>query len=171
MQHIRVSFPFTDTWLDYPDNESNAILIYMTGCEHNCAGCHNKKFQCSQYDESTARMSADCILEYLRRMSKKYKTDKVVLSGGDPLYCANIDVTRQLLSSDEFEFCVYTGYTADCVRSLNVSGFKFIKCNKYNRDQAQTPSKTDSRMVFASTNQELYDEKYCLLSKSGIYNF
>jgi organic radical activating enzyme len=128
-------------------------------------------FQEWSYDSTTARMSVDCILDYLRRLSVKYKTNKVVLSGGDPLYINNLEITRQLLDNDEFEFCVYTGSTAEDVEHMGLSGFKFIKCNVYDKNLRQEAGKDDECMTFASSNQELYDSDLNLISTSGKYYF
>ena len=57
------------------------------------------------------------------------------------------------------------------VKEHNVSGFKFLKCGKFDIKNKRESEKTDEKMVLASPNQKLYDENYNLISKDGIYYF
>lgn len=38
---IVISSIFTESFSDYPDNKSTAIIIYFVGCSNKCPGCHN----------------------------------------------------------------------------------------------------------------------------------
>ena len=40
-EFIIISSSVTETFTDWPDDESSAIIIYFTGCNNNCPGCQN----------------------------------------------------------------------------------------------------------------------------------
>ena len=114
----------------------------------------------------------DSIYRDLYSAAYRYRTKKLVISGGDPLYGRNTEVVREILCLNRyFDICIYTGYTMDVVKSLDLTGFKFLKCGKYEVAQAQVSSKSDEKICFASRNQKLYDSNYNLISDDGIYKF
>jgi organic radical activating enzyme len=151
----------TLSFLDYPDNHSHCIVLFFPGCSHCCNNCHNPLLQLWQP-----------IVFDLDLLSKKYKTKKIVLSGGDPLYPLNIGYVRKLLfNNNSFDYCIYTGYDIDYVKQLDLTGFKYIKCGKYDEQLKQIPIKTNEYIQFSSSNQELYNANYDLLSNGGRYVF
>ena len=102
----------------------------------------------------------------------KNNTNKLVLSGGDPLSEHNREFTKQLLIyNNYFDICVYTGNQVSDVRQMGVYGFKYIKCGKFQNDKFQQQTKTDEYMTLSSTNQKLYDSEYNLVSSNGIITF
>lgn len=162
LDHISV------TWVDYPDNENLAQIIYFNGCEHECKGCHNKELKDLSDDREK---ELDILIEFL--YGNKTKSNKVVLSGGDPLYIRNLAQTRKILTlNDTFDFCIYTGYSINDVKSFNIKGARFYKCGVYIDQQKDlTAGKTNEYLRFASKNQRLYDENYNLISDGNTYYF
>ena len=167
----RILQPIQTTWLDYPDNESLAIIVCMMGCDNGCFMCQNKDFQDSNYSNYTKEYSVDNFVKEIEYLCKKNKTDKIVLSGGDPLAPCNIDFTKEFLNKTLLDVCIYTGHSIDYVKEHLVKGFKYIKCGKFDYKNLRESFKTDELIQFASPNQELYDENYNLLSENGIYKF
>lgn len=170
---LNVLFPFKTTFLDYPDNESEAVLIFVMGCVLTCEGCQNPKYKDWNYEGGTKKMSPKEILIEIEKLSEKINSNKVVLTGGDPLDKKNVDDTKLLIKMGKknFDFCIYTGQTAANAQRKMVDGFKFLKTENYKKNNYQLPEKTDEYIRFASTNQRLYDENYRLVSKDGIYYF
>ena len=41
----KYSIELDETFLDYPDPEGTAIIVYMAGCSHHCPGCHSPFLQ------------------------------------------------------------------------------------------------------------------------------
>jgi anaerobic ribonucleoside-triphosphate reductase activating protein len=171
---INIIYPLKVTFIDYISNEDWAVLIQLVGCDNDCIDCQNKELQNKDYDIDILKMSPQEIINELNT-AKLIGCDKikVVLSGGDPLYKYNIDWTRELLklSSKEFDYCIYTGYNIDYVKKNNINGFKFIKTGKYDKNNKNVTEKTDNNFVLASTNQQIYNEKFELLTNNGVLNF
>lgn len=160
------------SFLDYPDNESLAVIIYILGCRHFCKGCQNPELQ--NFNLKSKIFEEVTLNEFKKKVavfSGKAKTNKIVLSGGDPFYFRNLNFVSEFLNSTNYDVCIYTGHSIDYVKALNISHFKFLKCGKYNLNLKQVPEKTDSYIQFASKNQKLYDSNFKLLSKNGRYYF
>lgn len=156
----------TETFLEYPDNYSIAVIVYFCGCDRDCVGCHNTDLQ--SYKELPKTTIQD-IIEYATRLN----TNKIVLCGGDPLYYKNLPLTKEILKTlgKNYDICIYTGAELEDVKSLNLSGFKFIKCGFFDPKQFVGSTKTDEFMRFATKNQTLYDKDFNLLSENGVYYY
>ena len=163
-----------ESFIDYPDNKSIALCVIIPGCVNNCAGCQNPWFQSpNPAPETVDELSIDELDKKLDKLCKLNNTNKIVLSGGDPLSPYNIEYTKSFLEKykEKYDICIYTGHNIDYVKENNVIGFKFIKCGKFDINNKRESDKTDEKMIFASPNQELYDDKLNLISKDGIYYF
>lgn len=170
---VKILNTITPTFLDYPDNESIALCVCFMGCEHHCLNCHNPLFQNPDHNEGTMSITVDELFIKLQELAKRNRTNKIVLSGGDPLAPYNIKYTKELLklSANIFDICIYTGYNIQYIIDNDINGFKFVKCGRYCEDLKQTSQKDDDKMVFASTNQAIYGSNCKLLSENGIYRF
>ena len=158
-----------ETWLDYPDPESNAIIVYFRGCEHHCKGCHSAILQqFCEYSESNQE-----ILEKIIDYCKRADTNKLVFLGGDPLYSKNLELTKYLVShlNENYDICIFTGYDIEYVKNLKLQGIKYYKCGKFDISQQRKSMKTDEEYVLASPNQNFYDGNYKQLSTNGILQF
>jgi len=158
----------SSSFLDYPDNENLCVIFYMPGCNRKCEGCQNINLQ-----EPTNYEQIDEIIEILEQYCKKEHTNKICLQGGDPLFDSNLPITRQILvkMGSNYDICIYTGASLAEVKTLNLTGFKYIKCGIFNKSKYIGSKKTDDYLQLATSNQELYDSNLNLLSKDGIYYF
>ena len=163
--------PITSTWLDYPNKDDCCLVVVMMGCDNDCPFCQNPDFQNPNYDNETKDYDVDSLIEELKMLCERHRTNKIVLSGGDPLSCFNIKFTKEFLEKSPFDVCIYTGHTIDYVKLHKVSGFKYLKCGMYLKNDSQVSEKTDTYMQFASKNQKLFDSNYCCLSQNGLYYF
>lgn len=168
---VRILQPITSTWLDYPNKEDCSLVVVMMGCDNGCPKCQNPDFKNPQYIKSTKEYTVDSLIEELKVLSKRHRTDKLVLSGGDPLSCFNIEFTKEFLLKTDLKVCIYTGHDINYVKNNNVKGFEFVKCGLFDENKFQESEKTNEYMKFASTNQKLFDSNYCCLSQNGIYLF
>ena len=108
------------------------------------------------------------IIGNIINIAKINKTNKIVLSGGDPLYGGNLDFTLRILKElKKYDICIYTGCTIEYVKRMQFYGFKYIKCGIYRSDLKQVSEKTDDYMQLASSNQNFYNDKYEQISENG----
>jgi len=171
-QKIRILNEIVPSFIDYPDNVSLSLCVVMMGCCHNCKNCQNPLFQNPNYEIGTRVVTLENLILELINLCKRNETNKIVLSGGDPLFKTNLEFTKELLKRLEgYDVCVYTGYNIDYVKENDVKGFKFIKCGTFKVDQQRKSDKDDDKIIFASPNQMLYNSEYKLLSENGIYYF
>jgi len=93
------------------DGPGMRFVIVLSGCIHNCEGCHNPEFQDYNYGK-------DVTNEEIMAMIYKNKDwiKGITLSGGDPLF--QLNATKEFLKifKAEKEFkdltvWMYTGYT------------------------------------------------------------
>ena len=108
-KRLSVSLPLGITWTDYPSIGDCAVIVYFTGCKHDCPGCQNPELQ----DHSMGTWFdyvelANMIIDE----AEKAHTNKVVFSGGDVYFQAldTIDVMRLIIALNQagLEICVYT---------------------------------------------------------------
>lgn len=161
-----MSYIIQDSFLEYPDNESVAVAVYLTGCSNNCVGCHNPELQ--KWDEIDKNALTMSIKERLKRL----KTNKIVLLGGDPLYEKNIPYTKHILNTfTECNICIYTGYSISYVKELKLSNFTFIKSGIFDSNFYIGSKKTNEYIQFSTSNQELLNNNLEVVSKNGRYYF
>lgn len=159
------------TWMDYPTNEDSAIIVYFFGCSHGCPGCHNIQFSLKDKKESLF-VNIEQFYSLLMEYSNKHRTNKVIFSGGDPLFKDNIEFVKEFLNKNTFfDVCVYTGHEIEYVVENNVKGFEYIKCGKFQIENKRISGKTDEQFILASNNQKIYDKNCNLLTVDGILNF
>lgn len=176
---MRVIYPFPTSWLDYFDNESLAVLVYVMGCERNCKGCHNPQFKDPDYAEGTVEVNDtvfDQFLHAIIRTCKDNLTNKIVFSGGDPLAPNNIKLVKEAIEllrmyCPEYQIAIYTAYDVSYVKENNVGGFTYLKTGAYQQEASMRSNKTSTYMQLASSNQKVYDSQFNLLSKDGIFHF
>lgn len=170
---LNIIYPLKTTFLDYPDNESEAILIFIMGCRHFCKNCQNSEFKYKDYNIGTKKIEVKELFSEIESLANRINSNKVVLSGGDPLYEYNVDDVRKLLKlgKSKYDFMIYTGHSMNYIKKSMIDGFKYIKCGIYQEDKKQTSEKTDDYIKFASSNQNLYDANYFQISENGIYYF
>lgn len=169
---VRILNDIVPSFIDYPDNSSIAICVVMMGCTHNCKGCQNPLFQNPNYEKDTRIVTVENLCNELNDLCERNMTNKVVLSGGDPLSIYNIEFTKDLLKSlKDKDICIYTGHDIEYVKQNEVKGFKFIKCGKFDISNFRKSDKDDDKLLLASPNQMLYNANCEPLSSDGIYYF
>lgn len=167
-----IMFPFEHSFIDYPSNDELCISIYYTGCDFKCEDCQNKELQKFDYYKAK-KIYIDDLINIIENDSKRWKTNKICLLGGDPLAECNIDFTRELLNKigKKYKFCIYTGYTYEKCKTFNINNFTLVKTGQYIKELKQQSIKTDNHFNLASTNQQIYDSNFNLLSENGILYF
>jgi organic radical activating enzyme len=163
----RISIPFKLSFIDYPTID-HCISVYFTGCWGTCRNCQNKELINNDYDIWTKNFTLIEFINTLYHESKRFKTNKVTLVGGDPLYDTNIEFTKQFLKQNtEYDVCLYTGESLDFVKSNGIKGWKYLKTGFYDESLYIDSIKTDKYFQLSSVNQNLYNEEGNLLSEKG----
>lgn len=168
---VHISSEISLGWTDYPSSIDHSINLFIYGCSNHCKGCSNPELSSPEFGVPISPRAA---FRGILEASVSFRTRKVCLLGGDPLFPKNIKFTRELLlllQNNSFDVCLFTGYSLTTVKSLKISGFKFVKTGKFRRDLKYKSEKTNSYIQFASSNQKLYDENLNLLSFKGRYYF
>ena len=162
---------FDTTFLDYPSPDDIAVILFMSGCNHKCPGCQNLALQTlvSIY----VQQDIDKIISHTQELCNRNETNKIVLSGGDPLFIANRDLTKQICEKlgTNNDICIYTGYSIEEIKNMNITGFKYIKSGKFDCNNIQKAEKTDEYIQFVNPTQNLFDSNYNQLSINGRFNF
>lgn len=83
------------------------FTLFLSGCLHNCVGCHNQEAQHPSYGQA---LSLSHILTLVDKNLPLI--DGITLSGGDPFYQASkVLQLLQHLAPFNLSTWVYTGYT------------------------------------------------------------
>lgn len=160
-------YTISRTFLDFPSDDGDAVIVFLHGCSHGCKGCHSPSLQ-----EYVEVCSLHLLLDDIIDMSNRFeKTRNVVFSGGDPLY--NIHTIKQVeylcneLHERGYKICIYTGHDIEYVKNYFTGKFDFVKCGCYIEEERQQSGKDDEGMTLASKNQNFYDNKFKKISKDG----
>jgi len=158
------------SFIDYPDRESHAVVVYFCGCEQGCHTCHNPLLQDWLYGSVLQDYEFEAQVYHAL---DRHRTNKLVLTGGDPLYHHNIIAVREFLLKNQhkIDIAIYTGYDIHYVKEHKITGYRFLKCGTYDYRMRQQPEKTNTRFVLASENQKLYNRYGHCISRAGVYYF
>lgn len=165
-----------ETFLDFPDNKSLAMLVFFAGCNHNCKGCQSPLLQ---KVENYTPIDKESVVANILSYREQSRTDKIVLSGGDPfLFKDDCMYVIDKLVDSGLVVCVYTGYTIDKINEFyKNSSYKkpqYLKCGKYEEEHKVQSGKTAEKFVLASTNQRFYrlvGNEYQQISKENVLYF
>lgn len=88
------------------------VVIFTSGCNHNCKGCHNPE----TWDENSGKEFDNKALQTILMELDKDYISGVTISGGDPLYHNNVKDVFELISCIKRHYpnktvWVYTGMT------------------------------------------------------------
>jgi anaerobic ribonucleoside-triphosphate reductase activating protein len=131
------------------NGEGNRLVIFMTGCIHNCKGCHSPLLQNYKYGVD---WNIQDVHQYIK--DRKQWIDGITFSGGDPLYQLNQlkDLLKLLRADDDTKYIntwVYTGYTIDQIPPALLSLIDIVVDGKY--VEGLSPAKWRG-----SNNQKIY---------------
>lgn len=87
------------------DGPGLRFVVFVQGCPHDCAGCHNKEAQ-----DFNGGIIAD-IYKIAEKIIKS-RVEKVTFSGGEPFYQAAelAKIARLVREFKDIEIITYTGY-------------------------------------------------------------
>lgn len=104
------------------NGEGLRVVLWVAGCSHYCKGCQNP---ITHDPKGGLEFDLKAILELFKALAKPY-IKGLTLSGGDPLHPDNREEVSKLCAiikgiyGDEKDIWVYTGYTYEQVKDLEV---------------------------------------------------
>jgi len=109
----------------YDESISNGLgwraVLFVSGCPHNCKGCHNpdaQKFECGEKFEKE---------KIIKQINSNSILKGVTISGGEPLCKENIeevvDFIKEVKTNKKNIWC-YTGYTLEELENRDDSSTK-----------------------------------------------
>ncbi len=99
------------TNVDMINGEGLRVVLWVSGCSHQCPGCHNLATWDDQSGILFDQKAKDELFGYL----KETYISGLTLSGGDPLYPKNRQVIQQIIQEVKEQFpsktiWMYTGF-------------------------------------------------------------
>ena len=103
----------------YDESISNGLgwraVLFVSGCPHNCPGCHNKEAQSFGYGNKFNDCKKEEIIEKIKNNSI---LKGITISGGEPLCRENIKEVCNFIKDvkkvkKDFNVWCYSGYTLD----------------------------------------------------------
>ena len=106
----------------YDESISNGLgwraVLFVSGCPHNCPGCHNKIAQDYNYGQEFNKE------EFINRICENSILKGITISGGEPLCKENIAEVADFIQDvkkvrPEFNVWCYSGYTMEQLQARN----------------------------------------------------
>lgn len=95
------------------------VSLFVSGCDHGCRGCFNKKTWNKCFGNEYTKETEDLIIRELQ--DTNHKRDGLTLLGGDPLFSDNVETVIKLCKRVKAEtnknIWLWTGYTLEEIKS------------------------------------------------------
>ncbi|MFI3329576.1 MAG: anaerobic ribonucleoside-triphosphate reductase activating protein [bacterium] len=135
------------------------VCLWVSGCIHNCLGCHNP----TTHDINSGILFDEEAKEEIFNKLKTDYIDGITLTGGDPLHPNNREELT-LLSKEIKELFptktiwLYTGFTYEVIKDLEIIKYLDVIC-----DSKFDINKRSNKLKWVgSTNQRVIDVKKSL---------
>ena len=129
----------------YPIDVVNGVgtrcTLFVSGCEHFCAGCHNATTWNPEIGHTYTQETEDQIIRDLG--DTRVTRDGLSLSGGDPLFPANLDTMLKLVKRvkttyPDKDIWLWTGYRLEELSAMQRKIIAFVDTlidGRYEEDQ------------------------------------
>ncbi|MCH5167444.1 MAG: anaerobic ribonucleoside-triphosphate reductase activating protein [Erysipelotrichales bacterium] len=150
------------TTCDINNGPGIRMTIWISGCSHNCPGCHNPELQ--DYDFGKYKLLSPEVFEKIENELNKSYIDGITFSGGDPLDQNNRSL-RELKTFLYYlkkhwpnkKIWVYTGGTYEILNKIAIIN-QVLDYVDVLVDGLFIPEKRDITLPFrGSTNQRIID--------------
>ncbi len=139
--------------------------IYLSGCSHNCFGCHNQE---SQNPNAGIELDDVILDDIIREINANPLLDGITLSGGDPFFSPKelFFLVKNLKEKTHLPILCYTGYTFEELLEIEYA-VKVLSLIDTLIDGRFVESLYDPSLAFrGSSNQRIINirqEKYQLI--------
>lgn len=104
---------------DMLNGDGLRTVLWVSGCDHRCRGCQNPQ---TWPKDSGIPFDEAAKAELFEALSRDYMNG-ITFSGGDPLYCSNIETVAALIAEirerlPEKTIWLYTGSLFEQIRTL-----------------------------------------------------
>lgn len=115
---------------DMLNGEGIRVVLWVSGCSHNCHNCHNK----ITHNPNTGLLFDNLAKEEIFNELKKDYIKGLTLSGGDPLYISNRKEVLELVKEVKEKFpnkdiWLYTGYLYEEIKDLEILLYVDVLCD------------------------------------------
>ena len=151
------------TKCDLKNGEGIRVVLWVSGCEHKCIGCHNPQ---TWSKDSGIPFDDNAKLEIFEELEKDYVTG-LTLSGGDPIYQVKgaLELVK-LFENTPLNIFVYTGFTFEELLEISKNNEDlqaFLEKIDYLVDGKFDITKKDISLRFrGSSNQRIINVKKSL---------
>lgn len=151
------------TKADMLNGDGLRVVLWVSGCNHRCDGCHNKlTWDC----KSGVPFDINAKEELFKELEKEYISG-VTFSGGDPLHDNNLDDIVRLIQDIKDNYSnktiwLYTGYTFDEIERDPIKWYIFCSCDVVVDGRFNQELSDISYHWAGSTNQRVIDVKESL---------
>lgn len=148
------------------DGEGVRVVVFVSGCYHNCKGCHNPASHSFTSGQPFTQELQDEVISYI---NKTPFVSGITLSGGDPMYSAKeiIPFIRRLRSEvKDISVWIYSGF---CFENIveNSEMFELLKLCDVLVDGEFILEQRDTTLPYkGSQNQRIIDIQKSLDSNS-----
>ncbi len=150
---------------DMLNGEGLRVVLWVSGCEHRCKGCHNS----ITWDVNSGILFDEKAEEELFQALDRSYIDGITFSGGDPLHPSNRSETFRLIKKCRSQYpqktiWLYTGYNWEQIKEFDeiqlidvVAEGKFIE-----------ELKNNNKHWVGSSNQKVIKVKETIQNKQVI---
>lgn len=145
---------------DMLNGEGIRVVLFVSGCDHNCKGCHNKE---TWEPDSGIKFDDTALEEIMGELEKDYVAG-LTISGGDPLHDNNREDVLELINKvrerfPEKNIWLYTGHTIDEVCDFDELWEVAKEVDVIVTDRFIESLADVNTPYVGSTNQEIYERE------------
>ena len=143
------------------DGEGWRTVIFVSGCDHRCDGCHNKQ----SWNKNNGKKFTEDTKKFIYSLMDD-NVEGITLTGGDPLYSENVGEITQFCKEfkdifPEKTIWLYTGSLYEEVKDLEVMKYvDVIVDGEFVLAQRDTTipfrGSTNQRIINVKTGKEIY---------------
>ena len=129
------------TWCDMSNGRGTRVVLWLSGCQHKCKGCHNPQ----TWDPNSGIYFDDDAKKELFEYLSMPEHDGITFSGGDPLSIFTREDVTDLMKEikekfPEKDIWCYTGYLYEDVKNLEAMKYIDILVDGKYEEEHSNPS-------------------------------
>ena len=139
------------------------VVLWLSGCDHGCQGCHNK----ITWDSSNGILFDSAAEKEIFELLDKDYISGITLSGGDPLFLSNREDVTAFAKKIKEQYptksiWLYTGYLWEEINTLPITAYINVVID----GQFVEELKNSRLKWIGSSNQRIIDVQKSLLADS-----